>query len=1389
MKIRIIPFFVLLFFGTLSYGQVTIWFEDFESPSLVQDLTGIATGPEASSWAATGDTHNNVNRRLDVENLGGDQVMHARNTDQTETWATTAIDISSYTNISFSLDAGSAGVESGDSFTGSYRLDSGSWIDFQSTTTTGVLSSYSITGLSGSTLEIRVQFVTNQNSDSEYYYIDDVLVQGTASGGGSLCTTQSSSPNSSIPDNDPTGVSENVVFSATDPITDVNLTVNITHTWNSDLDIRLTSPAGTTVDLSLNNGGSGDNYTNTIFDDASASSITGGTSPFTGIFSPEEALSNFNGENPNGSWTLTVVDEAGADIGTLDSFLVEVCTAASSSDLAVTKTVSDSTPSEGSNIMYTLSVTNNGPADATNVSITDILPSGVSYVGDDGAYDSGTGIWTIGTLNNGNNATLNITASVDGSTSGSTITNTITTISADQTDSNVTADDLSESIVPTIDQAPTLTATGDQQYCPGTSQTIVETISITDPDDTTTDAVYIQISSGYVNGEDILALTGTHPNITASFDATEGELTLLGPTTYSEFETAILAVEYSSSASSPSGTRQFSITPGSANFLPPTDHYYEFVASVGITWTAARDAAALRTYFGLQGYLATLTTQAEADFSGSQAQGVGWIGASDAATEGDWQWVTGPEAGTSFWSGGIGGTTVAPYNFAFWNNNEPNQSGNEDYAHITHPNVNPNGSWNDLSNTGAASGNYQPQGYVVEYGGMPGDPVLSITGVTTLTIDNVNPTASNLPPVTVNCTADIPAQNINDVTDEADNCTANPTVTFVNDVTDGGTSPEIITRTYRVTDEAGNFIDVIQTITVSPILIDSQPSNQVVGVSSNAIFSSSTSNADTFQWQVSTNSGVSFSNISNGAEYSGTTTEVLTVLAVDIAKDGYVYRILVSNSSGTCATVTSSEVTLTVVIDSDLDGIDDLADLDDDNDGILDSIESPKTVLWVTDTGSGPDTEEQNTINKLTALGYLVTVVDDTGSGEDANNYAVTFVHEESISGNVLALGSISNLITTTNGVITSEPALHDDLLGANVGGNSGLTSINIIDNTHPITSGLALGNLNIGNALYHGDGLTSGTILGEDPNNFEASIVIWEGGDAMEVGIAPGKRVTVPHTNGFNTTGEDLLVNAIIWAAGIDTDGDGVSDDFDLDSDNDGIYDAIEAGHDQVQVSGRLTGNVGLDGVPDITQASGQEDSGNVNYVLQNSDSSGGSDYVVLDSDGDGCNDVVEAGYTDGNTDGILGSNPVTIDNSNGVVTSGIDGYTTPLDGDMNTIFDFREVGSTPSITVQPIDTLTCPGCSINFSVTSDGDTFQWQLFNGSAWDNLTDSGIYSGTSANTLTIMNPTAAENGSQYRVLVSNSAFVCGEETSNMALLTIKTNTVITNRRITFRVKKN
>ena len=172
-----------------------------------------------------------------------------------------------------------------------------------------------------------------------------------------------------------------------------------------------------------------------------------------------------------------------------------------------------------------------------------------------------------------------------------------------------------------------------------------------------------------------------------------------------------------------------------------TGHFYVFESDLNITWTDAKTKAEGKTYYGLKGYLATILSAEESQISAEQISGAGWIGANDKAQEGVWNWVTGPEGVINFWNGTFTGsapidaTTGLPM-YSNWNTNEPNNAGDEDYAHITDDSIGLTGSWNDLPNEGGG-GPYQAKGYIIEYGGMPGDPVLQISASTSIYVPKI----------------------------------------------------------------------------------------------------------------------------------------------------------------------------------------------------------------------------------------------------------------------------------------------------------------------------------------------------------------------------------------------------------------------------------------------------------------------------------------------------------------------------------------------------------------------------------------------------------------------------------------------------------------------------
>ncbi len=163
---------------------------------------------------------------------------------------------------------------------------------------------------------------------TNYWYVEATNSSGTtrypASGDLSF-TVQEIFTSSDVPISitDNTTVTSSIFVGASGTVNDVNIGLDITHTWDADLDIILQSPAGTRVILSSDNGGSGDHYTGTIFDDEASLAITSAAAPFNGTFRPEGLLSAFDGESVNGTWILEIFDDTAGDIGTLNSWYLD----------------------------------------------------------------------------------------------------------------------------------------------------------------------------------------------------------------------------------------------------------------------------------------------------------------------------------------------------------------------------------------------------------------------------------------------------------------------------------------------------------------------------------------------------------------------------------------------------------------------------------------------------------------------------------------------------------------------------------------------------------------------------------------------------------------------------------------------------------------------------------------------------------------------------------------------------------------------------------------------------------------------------------------------------------------------------------------------------------
>jgi subtilisin-like proprotein convertase family protein len=216
---------------------------------------------------------------------------------------------------------------------GSADDDSAVWASF----------STSLNSFAGQTVYLLVEAADASGGSLVEAAIDDVSITSstppppTPTPPPSACVTYTSSDVPISLPNGTSSISSNLTVSGATNVGDLNISVNMAHVWVGDLSMVLTHQNTSTSVTILDRPGvpastygcSGDNIAATLDDEAAASvenQCAGGTPTISGTFSPNNALSAFDSQSGNGTWTLQVIDNyTSADAGTLNGWSIEVC--------------------------------------------------------------------------------------------------------------------------------------------------------------------------------------------------------------------------------------------------------------------------------------------------------------------------------------------------------------------------------------------------------------------------------------------------------------------------------------------------------------------------------------------------------------------------------------------------------------------------------------------------------------------------------------------------------------------------------------------------------------------------------------------------------------------------------------------------------------------------------------------------------------------------------------------------------------------------------------------------------------------------------------------------------------------------------------------------------
>ena len=463
-----------------------------------------------------------------------------------------------------------------------------------------------------------------------------------------------------------------------------------------------------------------------------------------------------------------------------------------------------------------------------------------------------------------------------------------------------------------------------------------------------------------------------------------------------------------------------------------------------------------------------------------------------------------------------------------------------------------------------------------------------------------------------------------------------------------------------------------------------------------------------------------------------------------------------------------------LLLDTDSDGIDNCNDTDADGDGCDDGLEAGWATLDASENGCGNDIDNDGVLD---GNAYLIDAVSGnpvTPLDQDSDNDGITDLDEGCNLGQGNGYDFEATVIAdnpaTTNTIEQYTDGVMDfwDLQTTGVGGNAiGVHYANVANSVETVVPNTFYAP----NYLTDADGVNNGPLPSDNGKfayiNGTGTITqqpdptrnptIEEGNYILTVAVGDG----LDYVNVFRNDGQSTLElgydNAGTFTPlatrvieGHETP-NGLWTDFELTAN-------IPAGSPAI-------GNLLLVRISHLENLAKNQGAGNYDNIRIDFDYDGDglADCYDWDSDNDGCGDVTEAGFTDDDKDGFLGTGTPAVD-PNGLVTSGTDGYTPLPVGNL-----IRSAGTAPLLNIAVSDENICLGDTAQFTIDATaaaGGTMQYE------WTVSTDGGTTFGAplaeTSNTLSFV-PIAADDNNVYRVEYWADNYLCREESQGILTL--------------------